>query len=336
LNEAGPVATPVIHSFNATSYEIKTGEQTTLTWDVSGAMRVVIHPGGEGVDTKGSMVVSPSATTTYILNATNSSGTVSHSIEVEVQPESDLIVGYDPVTGRNQDVAFTWEQLCLASEYQVQIARDPRFTIIVFDSGVYEPTSVTSPGMLYLAGGVLMPGTKYYVRARVRGTVTGQSIHGPWSDFGSFIVGQGAPVATSYQGIQLLQPKNNCSGCSIGPISFSWSPLKETDYYRFLLAKDPGLTDIIVISETNKPAYEYHGILDYQTIYYWQVMALEPAPSDPSAIFTFTTMPEPVPETTLPKATTEQTMPLWALIVIIIGSLLIISVLVLIIRVHRV
>jgi hypothetical protein len=334
LNEVAPIDIPVIHSFDASVHEIKTGEKTTLTWNVSGAMRVVIHPIGEGVEMAGSMAVSPTVTTTYILNAINSNGTTTHSIEVQVEPESNFIVGYDPVTGRNQDIAFTWEQLCLASEYQVQIAKDPGFTIIVFDSGVYEPTSVTSPGMLYLAGGILMPGTKYYVRARVRGTVTGQSIHGPWSDYGSFIVGQGAPVSTPYQGVQLLQPKNNCSGCSISPISFSWSPLKETDQYRFILASDPGLTDIIVIAETNKPSYEYHGKLDHQTIYYWQVMALEPAPSDPSAIFTFTTEREPVPKTVASGQIPEQTMPLWAWIVIIGGSLAIISVLILIIRVH--
>ena len=41
--------------------------------------------------------------------------------EIQVKPDSDFIVGYDPVTGRNQDIAFTWEQLCLASEYQVAV-----------------------------------------------------------------------------------------------------------------------------------------------------------------------------------------------------------------------
>jgi hypothetical protein len=325
---------PVIRSFNASTQAIENGEHATLIWDVSGATRVVIHPIGEGVELAGTMTVSPAVTTTYILNASNKNGTKTHTIEIQVKPDSDFIVGYDPVTGRNQDIAFTWEQLCLASEYQVQIAKDPGFTIIVFDSGVYEPTSVTSPGMLYLAGGVLMPGTTYYIRARVRGTVTGQSLRGPWSDFGSFIVGQGAPVSTPYQGIQLLQPKNNCSGCSIGPLSFSWSPLKETDYYRFILAKDPGLTDVIVIAETNKPSYEYYGTLDYQTIYYWQVMALEPAPSEPSAIFVFTTKAESVPEIVTPEPLPEQAVPLWAWIVIGLGSLLIISVLILIVRVR--
>ncbi len=37
--------------------------------------------------------------------------------------------GADPVTGRNGQVDLAWEQLCLATGYELQIAKDQDFTL---------------------------------------------------------------------------------------------------------------------------------------------------------------------------------------------------------------
>ena len=44
-------------------------------------------------------------------------------------PADKFLVGADPVTGRNQQVDLAWEQLCLATGYELQIAKDQNFTL---------------------------------------------------------------------------------------------------------------------------------------------------------------------------------------------------------------
>ncbi|MEI6186658.1 MAG: hypothetical protein WCP43_05580, partial [Dehalococcoidia bacterium] len=44
-------------------------------------------------------------------------------------PADQYLVGADPVTGRNQQVDLAWEQLCLSTWHQLQIAKDTAFTL---------------------------------------------------------------------------------------------------------------------------------------------------------------------------------------------------------------
>ena len=39
-------------------------------------------------------------------------------------PADGALVGADPVTGRNQQIDLSWEQLCLSTVYELQIAKD--------------------------------------------------------------------------------------------------------------------------------------------------------------------------------------------------------------------
>jgi len=326
---------PVISYFTVSPDTISTGQPATLSWAVSGATSVSINPGNESLAPIGTLQISPSATTTYTLTAAAGTEISTGTVNVLVMGSDDALVSYDPVTGRNADIGFRWEQLCLASQYQVQIAKDEGFSLIVFDSGVYEPALSTSPAMLYQAGGRLEAGHTYYWRARVRQAITGQAIHGPWSLPQKFTVSAGLPVSTSYYGLRPLSPGNNCTGCSVKSPAFSWSGLNETTKYRFTLARNADLTDVIIIAETSGTAYTYTGTLDYNTSYFWQVMAIEPALSEPSATFIFITEPEPevepVPEIPLPE---EPATPLWVWVIIGIGSALIVVVLVFIMQVH--
>jgi len=225
-----------------------------------------------------------------------------------ITPDKTLI-GCDPVSGRAQEVNFCWEQLCLADQYDIEIAKDKDFSILVIDwtteavCGGFTPADVTKPCAYFPAGGRanwyegsaialwgnLECGHTYYWRVKVRHGATGQDIRSPWSDVRSFTVKAGLPASTPYYGIQLLSPNNGGLGCPVKPASFSWSPFKGTAKYKFVLAKDAAMTQLVKEATVTTTAFEYDGTLDYSSSYFWRVMSLEPVPSDWSATFSFQT-----------------------------------------------
>jgi hypothetical protein len=78
---------PVIGSFTATPAAITAGGSITLTWGaVTNATSVMIEPSVGGVDTPGSAVVTPAATTIYTLTATGCGGTTTMKVTVTVNP----------------------------------------------------------------------------------------------------------------------------------------------------------------------------------------------------------------------------------------------------------
>jgi len=82
-----PAGLPVINSFEANPNIITLGSSTSLTWNVSNASQVTVISGGGSmviVDSVGSINATPAASTTYMLQATNSSGMVSKTISVVV------------------------------------------------------------------------------------------------------------------------------------------------------------------------------------------------------------------------------------------------------------
>jgi hypothetical protein len=81
-------AAPVISSFTASQNTVSPGTTVTLTWSASAASYLFIDPSvGTQVGTvRGtSATVNPTATTTYILNATNSYGRTTAAVTVQVQ-----------------------------------------------------------------------------------------------------------------------------------------------------------------------------------------------------------------------------------------------------------
>jgi hypothetical protein len=270
--------------------------------------------------------------------------------------EDKTLIGCDPVSGRAQEVNFCWEQLCVANTYDIEIAKTDAFTIKVIDwtaeSGCYglEPADVTAPCAFFPAGGLVSDwgpqgsaiamygnlecGHTYYWRIKARSCATTQVIRSPWSEVRSFTVKAGLPVVSTYLGLTLLAPNNGCLGCPVKPVSFSWSPFKETTKYKFQLASDPGMTQLVKEAEVvNSTAYEYDGALEYSTNYFWRAQSMEPAPSDWSATFSFQTEAKPVPVTPTAGPTTT---PVWVWVVIAIGAILVIVTLVLIFKTRRV
>jgi hypothetical protein len=77
-------ATPSIASFNASSATISAGSSVTLQWQVSGASYLTITP-QVGAVRGTSLVVTPSATATYTLSATNQFGRTTSTVMVTVK-----------------------------------------------------------------------------------------------------------------------------------------------------------------------------------------------------------------------------------------------------------
>lgn len=86
FNPAGVPNVPVVSSFAPTPRFIETGGTASLAWSTLGATSVSISPGVATVGPSGSADVSPSATTTYTLNATNAAGTRTATTTVTVVP----------------------------------------------------------------------------------------------------------------------------------------------------------------------------------------------------------------------------------------------------------
>jgi len=75
---------PIVTSFLASPTIIDEGDNSTLTWEVSGAVSVMIAPGVGSVGLIGNFVVNPTETTTYTLTATNTAGSTTASVKVTV------------------------------------------------------------------------------------------------------------------------------------------------------------------------------------------------------------------------------------------------------------
>jgi hypothetical protein len=79
-----PPSLPVINSFTADPKIIAVGENSTLSWDVSGAIIVAIDQGVGNVGLIGTRTVSPTTTTNYTLTAINKAGNITATVQVTV------------------------------------------------------------------------------------------------------------------------------------------------------------------------------------------------------------------------------------------------------------
>ena len=84
---------PAINYFNASPTAITSGQAVTLQWDVSGATRAIISSVG-AVAPSGKAIVTPTATTTYVLTVPGS--TQSLSVTINVKSTED-VGGQEPV-----------------------------------------------------------------------------------------------------------------------------------------------------------------------------------------------------------------------------------------------
>jgi len=314
---------PEISDYKVTPSGIEQSSSAVISWDVKNAASVYIDHGIGEVLPAGQAAVSPLYSTTYKLTAVNSMGARTRSITLNVvipQQATANMVDVDPVTGRNASVDMRWEDYCYSSMYQVQIARDPLFTLKVYDSGMLEPADSTAPAFWYPPGN-LEAGHTYYWRVRTTQATTGQWIASPWSDSVPFTVRPGYAVSSTSYGAQSFSPANGATGCPVSPLAFSWSGYQGTTKYRIILAKDAQLQNIVMEDFTTTTAYSLPVKLSYDTCYFWQASAVEPVPGDAGSVFTFSTESYPVVGSSQPVSTADS-VPGWAIAVIVTGALL--------------
>jgi hypothetical protein len=93
---ATSAAKPTISSFGASPPSINQGQQTTLSWNVSGATTLTIQPDIGSVGPSGSLTLTPNATISYTLTASNEAGITTNSATVNVTPvvagKPDLVI----------------------------------------------------------------------------------------------------------------------------------------------------------------------------------------------------------------------------------------------------
>jgi hypothetical protein len=89
-------AAPTIGSFTASASHVSSGGSVTLSWTTGSADYVIVTP-GPGALRDTSVSVSPTATTTYTLSATNQFGRTTSNVTVSVRNAIPL---QDKRTGR--------------------------------------------------------------------------------------------------------------------------------------------------------------------------------------------------------------------------------------------
>lgn len=93
---SAPTAKPTISSFAASPSSINQGQQTALSWNVSGATTVTIQPDIGSVGQTGSLTLTPNASVSYTLTASNEAGISTSSATVNVTPvvasKPDLVI----------------------------------------------------------------------------------------------------------------------------------------------------------------------------------------------------------------------------------------------------
>jgi len=110
---------PVVNSFTAIPSDITAGSSSTLSWSVSNATSVTIEPGVGTFVSSGHTIVSPAATTTYILTATNADGSTRARTQVAVSgmptPGGLPVVSYftadPPIISAGGSTTLSWSVL---------------------------------------------------------------------------------------------------------------------------------------------------------------------------------------------------------------------------------
>jgi len=99
-----PPPAPTVTSFSASPASMTSGQSSTLSWAVSNATSVTIDQGIGSVAASGTRAVSPAATTTYTLTASNAAGSTTAQTTVTVgaapppgtgSPSMDVVVSAD-------------------------------------------------------------------------------------------------------------------------------------------------------------------------------------------------------------------------------------------------
>lgn len=137
---------PTISSFTASPTGISLGSGSTLSWTTSGATSLSISPGGITESAaSGSTLVSPEATTTYVLTATNAAGSVTASASVTVStPTTPVINSFSASPPSITDGSSSTLSWATTGATSVQIAPGGYNSTSTTASTTVSPTAATT------------------------------------------------------------------------------------------------------------------------------------------------------------------------------------------------
>jgi len=252
-------------------------------------------------------------------------------------------------SGRESSCKASWNEAISATSYNIWYDTNPDFEL--------------SPAQLYSRGastniapaGGLDSGVSYYWRVRAGEAGSSTCVPGTTITFGAPALSRFSPTWSFTTGLSRGQwsPLTTPTGVAPSPgktnvpirPSFQWNAADRATGYEFMLAKDSRF-DKAVVSKIGAhalktTAWACDSDLDYSTTYYWRVRAISPTSHSEWGVSLFTTEsapptaptapapqplppPPPSPPTALPKT------PVYAWVLLGIGTVLIITLLILI------
>jgi hypothetical protein len=107
-----PASIPQVVMFTVSPQTINAGQSAQLCWQVNGATTINISPGvGSNLQANACVTVSPQATTTYTMTATNATGSTQASVTLNVGSTQILVFSANPEFSPIQGgpVTLTWQ-----------------------------------------------------------------------------------------------------------------------------------------------------------------------------------------------------------------------------------
>ncbi len=171
----------------------------------------------------------------------------------------------------DEDITLVWQFVHSSASYTVEIAMDSLFTNIL-DSITTDVTQFTIPS--------IAPAFKYFWRVKA----VNDYIESSWSKTRSFIKILVLAIPSP------IKPENN-SIIDRNYIQFLWNSSTNATEYNFVLSKDSTFEDFANSTELSDTTITIEQ-LDYNTKYYWKVIAIgNYAESEWTGIQSFTTLP---------------------------------------------
>ena len=166
---SGTGGVPVINSFTGSPLAITAGNQSTLSWAITGATSVSINQGVGTVNaTSGSHQVSPNTTTAYTLTATNAAGSSTSQITVTVGVAGQPVINSftaNPITiNAGQTSTLTWNIINATSAsinqgINIVNATSGTYTVTPAATITYILTATNSAGSVTATATVTVSGT---------------------------------------------------------------------------------------------------------------------------------------------------------------------------------